>query len=225
MGSVRPRVNDPAGRLARSGQRPPYDGAVDLTGWWPLPSGAELRDRLLTAYADPARGYHDTRHLTEVCARVDEIGTDGRAAFDRDTVLLAAWFHDGVYDGRPGAEDRSAAWAERELPRLGVDAATVAEVARLVRLTETHRPDDDDPNGCALSDADLAILAAPAGRYAEYVAAVREEYAHVPDEAFRAGRSAILRDLLAKPHLFHTAYARERWEAIARRNVRRELDS
>ena len=44
-----------------------------------------------------------------------------------------------------------------------------------------------------------------------------------PTTAFRAGRAAILRDLLAKPHLFHTAYAREHWEAPARGNVEREL--
>ena len=92
-----------------------------------------------------------------------------------------------------------------------------------MRLTETHRPADHDANGCALSDADLAILAARPERYEEYAADVRREYAHVPDEAFRAGRSAILRDLLAKPHLFHTAYAREHWEAPARGNVEREL--
>jgi len=138
-------------------------------------------------------------------------------------VLLAAWFHDGVYDGQPGAEERSAHWAEESLAGLGVAAATVAEVGRLVRLTETHRPTDDDANGCALSDADLAILAAPPERYEEYAADVRREYAHVPDEAFRAGRAAILRDLLAKPHLFHTVYAREHWEASARGNVEREV--
>jgi predicted metal-dependent HD superfamily phosphohydrolase len=99
----------------------------------------------------------------------------------------------------------------------------VPEVARLVRLTETHTPDDGDANGCALSDADLAILSAPAERYAEYAASVREEYAEVPDDAFAAGRAAILRDLLAKPHLFHTAYARSAWEDAARTNVEREL--
>ncbi len=136
-------------------------------------------------------------------------------------MTLAAWFHDGVYDGRPGAEERSAQWAERAL--TGENPALVAEVARLVRLTEHHRPVDGDANGCALSDADLAILAAPAARYAEYVVAVRAEYAHVPEDAFSAGRAAILGDLLAKPHLFHTAYAREHWEAPARRNVTHEV--
>jgi predicted metal-dependent HD superfamily phosphohydrolase len=194
---------------------------MSVVGSWPLEGSAEVRDRLLAAYSDPSRGYHDLRHLTEVCARLDEL-SGGGVGFDREAVLLAAWFHDGVYDGRPGAEERSARWAEESLPGL-VSPATVAEVGRLVRLTETHRPADDDANGCALSDADLAILAAPAGRYEEYAADVRGEYSHVPDDAFRAGRAAILRDLLGKPHLFHTAYAREHWEAPARANVEREL--
>lgn len=199
------------------------NAGVDLTERWPLASSlAGARDALLAAYADPARGYHDTRHLIEVLDRLDELP----GGFDRLPVTLAAWFHDGVYDGEPGAEERSARWASDALSALSnqdQDPALVAEVARLVRLTEHHRPADDDANGCALSDADLAILAAPAERYAEYVAAVRAEYAHVPDDAFRAGRAAILTDLLAKPHLFHTAYAREHWETPARRNVTAEL--
>jgi predicted metal-dependent HD superfamily phosphohydrolase len=197
---------------------------MDLTDWWPLPTGVDVRERLVAAYSDPTRGYHDLRHLAEVCARIDELWA-AAPVFDRAAVLLAAWFHDAVYDGQPGAEERSAAWAERDLTRLGLDAGLVAEVARLVRLTETHRPADEDVDGCVLSDADLAILAAPSSRYEDYVASVRTEYAHVPAPDFRAGRAAILRDLLTKPHLFHTAYAREHWEAAARANVERELET
>jgi predicted metal-dependent HD superfamily phosphohydrolase len=52
---------------------------------------------------------------------------------------------------------------------------------------------------------------------------VRREYAHVADDDFRAGRAAVLGDLLAKPHLFHTAHGRAAWEAPARANVTREL--
>ncbi len=33
----------------------------------------------------------------------------------------------------------------------------------------------------------------------------------------------MLRDLLAKPQLFHTAHAGERWEPAARANVEAEL--
>jgi predicted metal-dependent HD superfamily phosphohydrolase len=197
--------------------------AMDLSDRWPLPDAAGVGADLAAAYADPSRGYHDTRHLTEVLDRLEELASHG-AAYDATPVELAAWFHDAVYDGERDAEERSATWAEDALATVA-PAAVVAEVARLVRLTETHTPDDGDANGCALSDADLGILAAPRQRYDQYVAAVRREYAHLDDAVFDAGRAEVLRGLAAKPHLFHTAYARERWEAAARANLERELET
>lgn len=194
---------------------------MSLADRWPLAGGADVRDALLAAYSDPARGYHDTRHLTEVLDRLDELAASGEP-FDPLPVVLAAWFHDGVYGGGDD-EERSARWAEQALPGLGLEPTVVAETVRLVRLTADHRPADDDAEGHALSDADLAILAAPAARYAEYAAAVRREHAAVPEADFRAGRAAILRDLLAKPRLFHTAHGRAHWEGPARANVEREL--
>jgi predicted metal-dependent HD superfamily phosphohydrolase len=194
---------------------------MDLSDRWPLPGAPEVRDAVVAAYADPARGYHDTRHLAEVLDRLDELAAHG-AEYDATPVLLAAWFHDAVYDGERDAEERSAAWAEDALA-AAAPAPVVAEVARLIRLTETHTPDDGDANGCALSDADLGILAAPRARYDEYVAAVRREYPHLEDAVFAAGRADVLRALAAKPRLFHTAYAEERWEQAARANLEREL--
>jgi predicted metal-dependent HD superfamily phosphohydrolase len=196
-------------------------GAMDPSDRWPLPDCPDVRDELVAAYADPSRGYHDIRHLSEVLDRLDELATHG-ADYDATPVQLAAWFHDAVYDGERDAEERSAAWAEDALATVA-PAPVVAEVVRLVRLTETHSPEDADGNGCALSDADLGILAAPRERYDQYVAAVRREYAHLPDDVFSAGRADVLRSLAEKPQLFHTAYARERWEAAARANLEREL--
>ena len=158
------------------------------------------------------------RHLAEVLDRLDELSGAG-VTFDRIPVRLAAWFHDGVYDGKPDAEERSAAWAERAL----ADTAYADEVARLVRTTETHETADDDPAAQALSDADLAILASEQLRYDEYVAGVRRDYAHVSDADFAAGRAAVLRDLAGRERLFRTAYAREHWEPQARLNLDREL--
>jgi len=193
----------------------------DASSRWPLSGARELRDSLLHSYADVARHYHDTQHLCEVLARLDELHAHG-TIFDQLPVELAAWFHDAIYDGQPGAEERSATLAQRSLNGI-VAPTVVAEVTRLVKLTQTHRPDDSDTNGCALSDADLAILATPAQRYADYVASVRTEYSHVSDADFRQGRTQVLRGLVEKPHLFHTAYARENWETLARANLHHEL--
>jgi predicted metal-dependent HD superfamily phosphohydrolase len=192
--------------------RPPDDP----TGRWPLPGAEDLRDRLLAAYSLPTRRYHDLRHLDEVLDRLAELGED------RPAVLLAAWFHDAVYEGERDDEERSASLAEAELGGRA-SADVVAEVARLVRMTASHRPAAGDVAGEHLSDADLAILAAPPARYEEYVVAVREEYAHLSDGDFAAGRAAVLRDLLAKPSLFHSPRARALWEDAARANVTAEL--
>jgi predicted metal-dependent HD superfamily phosphohydrolase len=193
---------------------------TDLPTRWPLPGRPALRDRLLAAYGDGRRGYHDLTHLAEV---LDHVATLADAAGDIDAVVLAAWFHDAVYDGAGDDEERSAVLAVDELTAAGVDERRVAEVARLVRLTASHRPGPGDRNGGVRSDADLAVLAAEPERYASYVAGVRAEYAHVPDVDFRRGRAAVLRDLLAKPALFHTPPARDLWEERARANVTREL--
>lgn len=183
---------------------------------WPLPERNDVRDRLVAAYST-GRGYHDLRHLAEVLARLDELGFAGDVE-----VMLAAWFHDAVYDGTPGAEERSARLAESELHDSGVD---VDEVVRLVRLTESHDPRSGDVRGEGLCDADLAILASAPDRYADYTVGVREEYADVTDADFRVGRLAVLRDLAGREPLFRSAYAREHWEPRARENLRAEIQA
>lgn len=186
------------------------------------PDPAPYADDLLRRWQEPQRRYHTLTHLTAVLDHVDVLET---YADDPDVVRLAAWFHDAVYlPDRSENEDRSARLAERALPEAGVSPRRTAEVARLVRLTTTHDPGADDRDGQVLCDADLAILAAPPAAYAAYTAAVREEYGFVPTDAFREGRSAILRQLLELPRLFRTPYGEREWEATARYNLASELE-
>ncbi|MEU3842007.1 hypothetical protein AB0E88_18485 [Streptomyces sp. NPDC028635] len=186
------------------------------------PDPAPYADRLLAHWQEPQRHYHTLTHLTAV---LDHVDTLEKYADDPDLVRLAAWFHDAVYlPERSTNEERSARLAERALTEAGLSQQGTAEVARLVRLTVGHDPADDDRNGQVLCDADLAILAAPPSAYAAYTAAVREEYHFVPNDAFRAGRSDVLRHLLALPRLFSTPYGTEHWEATARYNLRSELE-
>jgi predicted metal-dependent HD superfamily phosphohydrolase len=173
-------------------------------------SARQVGEELLARWDEPHRRYHDRAHLRRM---LEVLGPDAPAP-----VRLAAWYHDAVYDPRAADnEERSAALAAAQLPGLDVDPA---EVVRLVLLTRDHAADPTDPAGALLCDADLAILAAPEPEYAAYVAAVRAEYAFVPDDAFRAGRAAVLRRLLALPALFH---AHPGWEAPARANLSTEL--
>jgi len=176
---------------------------------------------LLASWAQPARQYHNLTHLQHVLDRVNEVADH---AEDPRAVRLAAWYHDAAYEGAPDDEERSAQRAQTELIAVGLDPALVAEVARLVRLTTHHNPAAGDRNGEALCDADLAILAAPATDYAAYTRAVRAEYAHVDDDAFRAGRAAVLQSLLDLPTLFRTPLGCTTWEPLARANLSAELE-
>ncbi|WP_344051916.1 hypothetical protein [Streptomyces thermoalcalitolerans] len=187
------------------------------------PDPVPYADNLLRRWQEPQRRYHTLTHLTAVLDHIDLL--EGYAD-DPDVVRLAAWFHDAVYrPERSENEERSARLAERALPEAGVSAGKTAEVARLVRLTVTHDPADGDRDGQVLCDADLAILAAPPSAYAAYTAAVREEYHFIPGAAFREGRAAVLRRLLALPALFRTPYGAEHWEAAARHNLTSELET
>jgi len=184
------------------------------------PGISTIGDGLLASWTQPHRAYHDAVHLLAVLHRIEDLAEH---AADLRAVRLAAWYHDAVYDGAPDDEERSAQRAAAELGAAGLDPALVAEVARLVRLTMHHDPAPEDRNGETLCDADLAILAAPAADYAAYTRAVRAEYVHVDDAAFRAGRAAVLQSLLDLPQLFRTSVGRTDWEPQARANLRAEL--
>lgn len=187
---------------------------TDLTG-----TGEDLVRR----WREPHRHYHTCDHLRAVLDVVDRYAD---LAGRPDLVRLAAWYHDAVYDPRAAGdanERDSAALAVRVLTGLGLPGGAVDEVRRLVLLTAGHVVGPGDADGALLCDADLAVLAAAPPVYDRYAAAIRREYAHVPDADFRAGRARVLAALLALPALFRTPPLAARWERPARANLHREL--
>ncbi|MDT0213162.1 hypothetical protein Q9R29_04620 [Rothia sp. ARF10] len=186
-----------------------------------------VHDDLERRWAEPHRGYHDLRHLDEVVAALVELRP---ASIDTDTewasVVLAAWFHDAVYDVEtPGDNERlSADLARTALSRSGVDAEVVDATCSLVEASAAHDVTDVRGPHAAFNDADLWILGAPEDRFDGYCADVRREYAAVPDADYATGRAAILRPFLERDSVYRTDHARLQWEPAARRNLRRELD-
>jgi predicted metal-dependent HD superfamily phosphohydrolase len=196
---------------------------VPLLNRWEsiMPGHDALFLDLLDRWGEEHRRYHGRTHLLAVLEALDLLT---EPADPPRTVLLAAWFHDAVYRGVAGQdEEESARLAEVRLSGTGLPPAEVAEVARLVLLTSDHRPEPGDDDGALLCDADLSVLGGEPEAYARYVAAVREDYAHVGDADFAAGRAAVVRHLLELDPLFHSQRARELWLDAARRNLRGEL--
>jgi predicted metal-dependent HD superfamily phosphohydrolase len=135
---------------------------------------------------------------------------------------------------RTDNEEQSARWLERatapliaqgELDRRDVDLAL-----RMVRATA--RPLEPLPRGPRSEpvrrflDADFQVFASLPEDYERYVAGVRQEYASVPDAAFRTGRRAFLErleaEVLRRGWFFR--FASPLAESLARSNLAREIE-
>ena len=184
---------------------------------------AAAGEYLLARWSEPQRHYHTVAHLSAV---LDVIDRFAGLAPHPERVRLAAWLHDAVYDPRAlgDANERdSAEFAQGLLSTLGAPAEVANEVARLVGLTAGHATDVGDADGELLCDADLAVLAGDDEAYAAYAAAIRREYAHVPDDAVADGRAQVLKALLELPSIYRLEPLRDLWEQRARANLAREL--
>jgi predicted metal-dependent HD superfamily phosphohydrolase len=181
---------------------------------------AELRAR--AAYSEPHRHYHDQRHLDECLKELDWV--QGLNERDLRVLKWAILWHDSVYDpGQRDNEKRSANLARSELERCGVPVEDAAEVARLIHATASHRTDPGDSLGRLIISIDLAVLGSDQQRYADYAAAVRREYAHVPEPLWRTGRELVLKRLLDCDPLYPDPGFASRLEARARRNLESEI--
>jgi len=171
---------------------------------------------LLARYAEPQRHYHTLQHLEECLTAFDLLRGQARHP---GQVELALWYHDAVYDPhRRDNEALSADLAAQALRSAGADEGLVERIRWLIMATEGH--DDGGDGDCAiLLDVDLAILGAAPQRFLEYERQIRAEYAHVPDDAYRAGRGRVLAGFLARPRIYKTAPFREQYEQQARRNL------
>lgn len=197
---------------------------------------AELGESLLQAWEQPHRAYHHSGHLSQMLANLDRLYAHRTQGSTPLALVLAAWFHDAVYEGAPGEDERrSEQLANTSLEPLVtaglLDGDELQMVSLLVRATATHElPESADlPAGYERADiqffldADMAILAADSTRYRRYLRGVRSEYSHFDDEAFRAGRTTFLRSILGRKRIFLSEQALQLWEEPARANLQAEL--
>lgn len=182
---------------------------------------ADLRAR----HAEPQRGYHGWTHIEALLRLREELA--GRLA-DPEAVFWAILFHDAVYDPRAADNEERSAQLLEGAAIAGLDDARRTRAARLVRMTAAHAipndlPADEAADAALFLDMDLSILGVSDTAFDAYEAGVRHEYAHVPEEAFRSGRAAILRRFLGRDRIYLSDWGRERFEMAARGNMARSL--
>lgn len=186
---------------------------------------APLIEALKLRYTEPGRHYHSWDHIEALQRHYRR----WEAHFHRPApVLWALYWHDAIYDPQAkDNEEQSAVLLERDA-QGHLPSEDIAFAATIVRATTAHKvPEGLSPEDAAdtalFLDLDLSILGAPTHVYDRYETDIRQEYAFVPEAAFRAGRGAILKSFLARERLYLTDLAHTDWEASARVNLARAI--
>ncbi|WP_214471884.1 hypothetical protein [Mesorhizobium sp. dw_380] len=186
-----------------------------------------LKTELSALYRAEDRHYHNLAHIEAMLA----LAGDYRALLgDPEAVEAAIWFHDAIYDSRAkDNEAQSAALAEKRLADR-IDAGRLCRISAMILATATHQlPQFDDAaatrDASLFLDMDLSILGAAPDAFDAYERSVRREYDWVEEAMWRSGRGAVLKNFLARPHIFHTEEFRQRFEPQARLNIARSLET
>ncbi|WP_034386724.1 phosphohydrolase [Deinococcus sp. YIM 77859] len=149
-------------------------------------------------YTQAYRVYHTAAHIEAVLSalRSRQVLTPA--------LTLAAWGHDLVYDPqRLDNEERSAEVFGAWLRGQGIQPELEGEVRALILATR-HAAPPATRGEALLVDADLSILGANPEAFAAYDAAIRQEYAFVPEEAYRVRRARVLQGFLNRERIFTT---------------------
>lgn len=171
---------------------------------------------LVSAYSEPHRHYHTLVHIKAVVGHAERLRERLR---DPDTVLLALYFHDVVYDAaRQDNETRSADMMRELLPDIDTKRA-----GAMIEATKHHTA-TSDPDTNLLLDIDMSILGADWAAYRAYAEGVYREYLPIyGHDAYAAGRAALfLQPTLARDAIFLTPEFAGR-ETVARDNLHREI--
>lgn len=186
---------------------------------------ASIMQDLRTRHAEPQRHYHDWSHIEALLGHMAKVEP---RLHDCEAVLHAILFHDAIYDPRAKDNERRSAalLVETNLP---IAPESLATARRMIEATEGHfLPDDlsgEAREDCAhFLDMDLGILGASDERFDIYEGQIRREYAHVPDDAFRKGRAAVLRHFAERERLYFSEWGIRSFEGQARRNLARSLE-
>lgn len=176
-----------------------------------------FKDKLSSVYF-----YHNFIHTTYAVQKADEIiKHTNLSEADREKVLLALWFHDvGFTDcNAEGHEERGAAIMKDFLKKDNFSEEYINEVSRLILSTEKyHQP--QDLLEMIMKDADFSHFASPF--YNDSAEALRKEWELTGGMCFSNDEwNEMNVDFLKNKHKYFTDYAKENWEPLKLKNVKK----
>ncbi|MCP3875374.1 MAG: N-methyl-D-aspartate receptor NMDAR2C subunit, partial [Desulfobacteraceae bacterium] len=181
-----------------------------------------LYGRLIEAYSEKHRAYHDLKHLEHCLAEFDQIRDQLKSP---DEVEMAIWYHDAVYQiGSNNNEEKSAQLARTELKRAGIKDTSVNTVEILILATK-HNGSVVDPDTQYLIDIDLSTFGSPPVVYQEYENKIRKEHEWVPYSIYKTKRKEVLNSFFKKDPIYYTNFFNTKYEKQARTNLKLAIDA
>jgi len=177
--------------------------------------------KIVQNYSNPNRFYHNLEHINQVLEVIQTLKSQTQ---NLETVQLAAWFHDVVYDTRAkDNEEKSAEYAIKVLSSLSIPSNVIKNVKKLILQTKNHQVLANDFDAQVFLDADLAILGSSVSEYGKYTKAIRQEYIWVPEAEYLLARKQILQNFLQRENIYLTEFMQQTKEKIARNNLEIEI--
>jgi len=172
---------------------------------------ADVANKIIMAYHGKHRVYHNLTHIMHCLEEFSEIKSNLK---DPETVEIAIWFHDAVYNRFSIHNEYNSFLFAKKL--LGIAEADLLD---LILSTKFGKAPCNE-NEKYLQDIDNSILGTDliTGFYA-YDNKIRKEYYMVPDFIFVKRRLKVLSTLLCKEYIYNTDYFREKYEVQAKRNI------
>ncbi len=180
-----------------------------------------IYQRLLDAYREPQRHYHTLSHI-EQC--LDMFDACQPLAQDPDSLELAVWFHDAIFElDQPDNEKRSAE-LYLELSRGAHDDERRRLVERLIMATLHDGSSLDDADAVYMVDIDLSSFGLSWENFLEDSRNLRRESAQLNDADYYRKKKDFQACLLSRERFYLSDYFAERLERQARANLQRYLE-
>lgn len=169
--------------------------------------------------------YHNYKHTQQVVENTKEISENYQINVKhKNTLLLAAWFHDtGYTQTYNGHEERSADIARAFLQDQQIEEVLIEEVRRIIRATRfDHQPTDELEE--IIKDADTSHFGQETYPVTSEFLRQELQLLNIKDYNTEQWRKSNI-ELLTKKHQYYTHYAQVHWQGTKNENLFNLIDS
>lgn len=197
------------------------------------PKPDDFEKRILAPYSETHRDYHTLTHIDaclthfrdmsyKIVSNDPAIKIEEREHF-LNSIELAIWFHDIVYDPQSSNNEEASANAMKQFCKdFNVNKDTMNEAAHLIICTKSHK-EAITVQDKLMNDIDLSILWESPKAFWAYEHGIRKEYSFVPDDVYRVERCKVMKKFADKEKhgtLFQTEMFYDKFNNQARENLR-----